>query len=239
MSGHSRYANIKHRKGAADARRSRIFSRLSRELTTAVLLGGSPDPTDNPRLRGAIASARKENMPGDNISRAIRRAGGVGGSQLSEGTFEGFMPGGVGVFVETASDNHNRTVMRVRTHFRRHGGSLGQHGCLSAIFARLGVLTASCPDPDTLSLALIDAGAEDLHVDGEHLTVRCQPADLSALAGLVNAEGLTVSRAAVERIPTLRQPLSTAHCDGLRRILDALDVDEDVVAVYHSAALEG
>lgn len=237
MSGHSRYANIKHRKGAADARRSRIFSRLSRELTTAVILGGSADPTDNPRLRSAIASARKENMPGDNIQRAIRRAGGVGGSRLSEGTFEGFAAGGIGVFVETASDNRNRTVMRVRTHFRRHGGSLGQNGCLSAIFTRLGVLTVSCSDPDTLSLALIDAGAEDLNVDGDRLTVRCQPADLSQLAACVEAEGCAVEQVGLQRIPMLRQAVDAGQQAGLQRLLTALAEDEDVVAVYHSAQL--
>lgn len=238
MSGHSRYANIKHRKGAQDARRSRIFSRLSREITTAVTLGGgSTDPADNTRLRTAIAAARQNNMPGANIQRAIQRASGVGGSRLTEGTFEGFGPGGVGIFVETASDNNNRTVMRIRGHFRKHGGTLGQHGCLTAIFVRLGEVTVPTDDADTLSLALIDAGAEDLISAPGRLTARCTPEDFSALLDAITSAGLTPESAAVRRIPRLRQALSPKQAASLRRLIADLEADEDVAAVYHSAEL--
>jgi len=235
MSGHSRYANIRHRKGAQDARRSRIFSRLSREITNAVTLGGSAEPTENAHLRTAIASARQQNMPGEGIQRAIRRASGVGGTRLIEGTFEGFGPGGVGIFMETATDNNNRTVMRIRTHLRRHGGTLGQHGCLQAIFRRLGVVTVRCSDPDTLSLALIDAGAEDLITASDLLTIRCLPAQLADVIARISAAGLTPESADIQRIPSLHQTLRPEQNATLQRLVDALESDEDVVAVYHSA----
>ena len=157
MAGHSKWANIRHRKGAQDAKRGKIFTKLIKEITVAVKTGGGPDPDSNPRLRTAIQNAKGQNMPKDNIARAIKKASGAGGEDFKEGTFEGYGPDGVAVFVEVATDNVNRTVANVRMYFSKYNGSLGKDGCLnSSSIEKVFEIPAEGIDEDELTMELID-----------------------------------------------------------------------------------
>src|ERR1017187_545122 len=169
MSGHSKWATIKHKKGAADAKRGRVFTRIIKEISVAARAGGG-DPDANPRLRTIIADAKAENMPADNIKRAIQRGTGeLPGATYEEATFEGYGPGGVAVLVEIATDNRNRTVSELRHAFSKNGGNLGESGCVSWMFSKKGYLSipkAKASEDDLLGVVL-DAGAEDLKDDGD------------------------------------------------------------------------
>ena len=176
MSGHSKWANIKHRKGAQDAKRSKIFTRIIKEITVAVKEGGSEQET-NPRLRTAMQNAKGANMPKDTIERTIKKASGTDGTSYEEVTFEGYASNGVAIFVECTTDNNNRTVANIRAIFSKYGGNLGTNGSLEFIFDRKGVFTIS-PDQITMDLeelemGLIDGGLEELEVDDEAITIYC------------------------------------------------------------------
>ncbi|MHA1157470.1 MAG: YebC/PmpR family DNA-binding transcriptional regulator, partial [Alphaproteobacteria bacterium] len=179
MAGHSKFKNIMHKKGASDARRSKIFSKLAREITVAAKLG-MPDPDMNARLRLAVLNARAENMPKDNIERAIKKAAGGDADNYDEIRYEGYGPGGVAVIVEALTDNRNRTASAVRTHFGKFGGALGETGSVGFMFDHVGEITysAEAGDPDAVFEAAIEAGAEDAQSEAENHTILCAFTDL-------------------------------------------------------------
>lgn len=236
MAGHSKWANIKRRKGAQDARRSRLFSRLSRELAVAVQHGGA-DPSTNPRLRLAIQNARGQNMPNDNIQRAIDRASGADSAALQERTFSCYSADGVGLLVETTSDNNNRTVGQVRSTVSRHGGSLGQDGSLQHLFTQQGCFTLSPipADPDAVLLELIEAGMTEDRIRDGALEVRCAAESFGTVAQSLDALGLAASQAVLVWVPTVCQLVDATGWSRLERLAEALEALDDVQSVTHNA----
>ena len=239
MSGHGKWANIKRRKGAQDALRSRVFSRLSRELAVAVQEGGSADPMMNPRLRLAIQSARAQNMPSSRIAHAIQRALGRDSEALLQRTFEGYSADGIGILVEAATDSINRTVGHVRAAFHRHGGSLGQDGCLQFAFQQVGhfAVEASPAAADDLLLALIDAGLEDgWHEEAEgELHLICPAEAFGAVRTALVALSYAPVLAELEPAVQVFQPLPEARWGALEALVEALSDSEDVLRVSHNA----
>ena len=241
MAGHSKWANIRHRKGAQDAKRGKIFTKLVKEISVAVKVGGSPDPDFNPRLRTAIINARAQSMPKDNIDRAIKKASGAGGEDYIETNFEGYGPDGVAVFVECATDNNTRTVANVRMHFNKNGGNLGKDGCLQFIFNHKGVFVISLTedqDPDDLMLELIEAGAEDYEVEGEIMTVYTDMTSFGAVQKHLQEVEIEPKEAGLQRIPTMNKALNTDNLPTFMKLIDALEDDDDVQKVYHNAEID-
>ena len=241
MAGHSKWANIRHRKGAQDAKRGKIFTKLVKEISVAVKVGGSPDPDFNPRLRTAIINARARSMPKDNIDRAIKKASGAGGEDYIETTFEGYGPDGVAVFVECATDNNTRTVANVRMHFNKNGGNLGKDGCLQFIFDHKGVFVialADDQDPDDLMLELIEAGAEDYEVEEGTMTVYTDMTAFGAVQKYLQEAEIEPKEAGLQRIPTMNKALNSDNLPTLMKLIDALEDDDDVQKVYHNAEID-
>ena len=240
MAGHSKFKNIMHRKGAQDAKRGKIFTKLIKEITVAVKTGGGPDPDFNPRLRTAILNARGQNMPKDNIERAVKKASGSGGEDYQEATFEGYGPEGVAVFVECTTDNNTRTVANVRMHFKKNGGSLGKDGCLQFVFDHKGVFVLKNEnfDPDELMMELIDEGAEDYEVDEEHLTIYTEMSDFGSLQKALQSMKLDPVESGLQRIPTLNKEISEDGLRTLLKLIDVLEDDDDVQKVYHNAEVD-
>ncbi|WKZ11144.1 MAG: YebC/PmpR family DNA-binding transcriptional regulator [Gammaproteobacteria bacterium] len=237
MAGHSKWANIQHRKGAQDKKRGKVFSKLIRELTIAARLGGS-DPTANPRLRLAIDKARSQNLPKDTLERAIQRgAGRLDGAQIEEVTYEGYGPGGAAVMVSCLTDNRNRTVSEVRHVFARHGGNLGADGSVGYLFNRVGLLSFTAgTDEESLLAAALDAGAEDVvNSDDGSIEVLTDPADFEAVRDALAKLEFVPQHAEV----TLRSAVSArldpdagAH---MLRLLEDLDELDDVQNVCSNA----
>ena len=241
MAGHSKWANIRHRKGAQDAKRGKIFTKLVKEITVAVKVGGGPDPDFNPRLRTAVINARAQSMPKDNIERAIKKASGAGGDDYIETTFEGYGPEGVAVFVECATDNNTRTVANMRMHFNKNGGSLGKDGCLQFIFSHRGVFVlalAEGQDPDEVMLELIEAGAEDYEVEGDRLTIYTEMTSFGSVQKHLQTEGIEPIEAGLRRIPTMNKELSSESLPAFMKLIDVLEDDDDVQHVYHNAEID-
>lgn len=237
MAGHSKWAQIKRQKGVADVRRGALFTKLSREITVAARQGGG-DPEMNFRLRLAVQKARDNNMPADNIERAIKRAvGGGEAAELHEITYEGYGPGGVAVLVEALTDNRNRTVAEVRSVFTRAGGSLGEAGSVGWQFESRGVVTVNAAgrNPDEITLTAIDAGAEDFEVEGDMVEISTAPADLEAVRTAVLDAGYEVTSAELSKVP--RTPIAAgADVAGqVLRLLDRLEELDDVQRVYSNA----
>jgi YebC/PmpR family DNA-binding regulatory protein len=233
MAGHSQLKNIMHRKGAADARRSKIFSKLAKEITVAAKLG-TPDPAMNPRLRLAIQNARAENMPKDNIERAIKKAAGGDAENYSEVRYEGYGPGGVAVIVEALTDNRNRTAAAVRSAFAKYGGALGETGSVAFMFDRVGQITypAGAGSADTVLEAAIEAGAEDVESDSEGHVVTSAFEDLGEVA-----RNLEEALGEAETVKAVWQPQTTTALDEekastMLKLVSVLDDDDDVQAVY-------
>lgn len=236
MSGHSKWANIKHRKQAQDAKRSKIFSKLSREIEISIKEGGS-DPEFNPRLRMAIQNAKSANMPKDNIERAIKKAS-QSSSNLEEVTFEGYGPGGVAIFVEAMTDNNNRTVSAIRSVFHKRGGSLGQRGSLKFIFDRKGIFRL--PEDkfnDELELELIDAGAEDIELDDGFYIITTSFEDYGKMSNKLNELGIEPESAELERIPVSTKEVDAELAKKVMRMIDELEDLDDVQKVYHNMEL--
>jgi YebC/PmpR family DNA-binding regulatory protein len=234
MSGHSKWSSIKHKKGAADAKRGKLFTKLARAITVAARDGGS-DPEGNAALATAIQKAREASMPKDNIQRAVDRGSGVGADAeaIERVVFEGYGPGGAAVLVEALTDNRNRTSAEVRHAFTKHNGSLGEPGSVAWIFEKRGVLTVDAErhGEDDL-IAAIDAGAEDVRAEGDVLRVLCEPRDLSAVREALEAAGVEVGSAE----PAL-EPKSTVEVKGneakaLLNLIEALEDDDDVNEVH-------
>jgi YebC/PmpR family DNA-binding regulatory protein len=237
MSGHSKWSTIKRQKGAADAQRGQLFTRLSREIIIAAKAGG-PDPSTNFRLRLAVQKARENNMPADNIDRAIKRATGGGeGAELQEVTYEGFGPEGTAIVVEAATDNRNRTVADVRNAFVRGGGNLGESGSVLWNFDLRGVISvaANGRDPDDIALTAIDAGAEDVQVDADSIEVYTAPPDLERVKKALEDGGVTVSSAETARVPKTTVTLDNRAAVATLRLVEKLEALDDVQKVYFNA----
>lgn len=234
MSGHSKWAQIKRQKGAADIKRGQIFTKLGREISVAVREGG-PNPDTNPRLRLAIERARAANMPLDTIDRAIKRAAGGGeGANLERLTYEGYGPGGAAILVEVLTDNRNRTVAEVRSVFTRYGGSLGEAGCVAWMFDQRGVLTIDTAgrDPEEIELLAIDAGAEDFDTADGIVEVYCAPSDLEKVRQALTDAGLQVVSAELAMVPKTSLTLPAKDAAATLRLMERLEELDDVQKVY-------
>jgi YebC/PmpR family DNA-binding regulatory protein len=233
MAGHSQFKNIMHRKGAADAKRSKLFAKLAREITVAAKLG-LPDPKMNARLRLAIQNARAENMPKDNVDRAIKKALGNDGENYDEIRYEGYGPGGVAVVVEALTDNRNRTASAVRSYFTRAGGALGETGAVSFMFDHVGQITykAAAGTPDAVMEAAIMAGADDVESSEDgHVVI----ASFEGMGEVAKALEETIGEA--ESVKAVWKPQNLVPVDeekaaSLLKLIDQLDDDDDVQAVY-------
>lgn len=236
MAGHSKFKNIQFRKGAQDKKRSKIFSKLSRDITIAAK-AGLPDPAANARLRLAIANARAESMPRDNIERAVKKAVGGETDTFEEIRYEGFGPGGVGLIVEVLTDNRNRAAANVRALFSKNGGNMGESGSVSFMFDRLGqiVYPASAGSEDAVMEAAIEAGAEDVESDAESHTIYTAFEGLNDVAEALNAAlGDAKSTSFVWRAKT-DTPIAGDPVATLLKLIDALDDDDDVQNVWTNA----
>ena len=243
MSGHSKWAGIKHKKAIVDAKRGQVFTKVARELSVAVREGG-PDPSSNFRLRLAVQKAREVNMPADNIDRAVQRGiGGKDGAQLEEIRYEGYGPHGVAVLVDVLSDNRNRTVAAIRNLFTRAGGSLGETNSVGWMFTQQGVLrvAAGGRDPEELALELlevVDVGADgDIAVDDDAVMVTVSPAELEAARNSLEAGGYTVESGEVTMNASTSVPLDAKQATAVLRLLENLEEDDDVQQVYANAEI--
>jgi YebC/PmpR family DNA-binding regulatory protein len=237
MAGHSKWANIKHRKGAADARRGKIFTKLIKEITVAARMGGG-DINANPRLRAAVNAAKTENMPKDNIERAIKKGTGeLEGVNYEESTYEGYGPGGAAVFVESLSDNKNRAVSEIRHCFTKCGGNLGAAGCVAWMFDKKGYLVVerSAVDEETLMEAALEAGAEDVREDGSNFEVITALEDFEAVKDAIDAADIPCIDAEVTMLPQNTTSLEGKEAEQMIRLMDMLDNCDDVQKVYTNA----
>ena len=239
MSGHSKFANIKHKKEKNDAAKGKIFTRIGREIAVAVKEGGA-DPNNNSRLRDVIAKAKANNMPNDTIDRSIKKAAGDANAANYEAiTYEGYGPSGTAIIVETLTDNKNRTVGNVRNAFTKGGGSVGTSGCVSFMSDKKGQIIIDkeeCDrDVDDLMMLALDAGAEDFTDDEDCYEVLTAPDDFSAVREALEAEGIPMLSADITMIPqTTVELTSEEDIKKMNRILDLLDEDDDVQEVYHN-----
>jgi YebC/PmpR family DNA-binding regulatory protein len=236
MSGHSHWATIKHKKGAADAKRGKMFSKLSRAIIIAARHGGG-DPEMNLKLRYAIDKARAVSMPKDNIERAVKRGTGeVEGLTFEEIIYEGFGPGGVAVMVEVLTDNRNRTAGEVRKTFERGGGTMGSAGCVSYLFERKGFFSvdASATDEDTLMGIALDAGAEDLKRAGSTFDITCDPSAFAQVQQALQKAGLTPVVAEISQIPKVEMDVEPETGQKVLKLMEALDDHDDVQNVYYN-----
>lgn len=234
MSGHSKWSSIKHKKGAADAKRGKIFTRLIREITVAARMGGG-DPTGNPRLRSAIAAAKAENMPKENIERAIKKGTGeLEGTSYEESSYEGYGPGGVAVLVDCLTDNKNRTVAEVKHAFERHGGNLGEPGCVAWMFDKKGLIVIEKDQVDEeklLDLAL-EAGAEDVNDEESEFEVITDPADFEGVKEVIETADIPYSLAEISMIPKNTVKLEGKKAQQMLNLMQALEDNDDVSNVY-------
>jgi YebC/PmpR family DNA-binding regulatory protein len=232
MAGHSKWANIQHRKGRQDAARSKLFSKLSREITVAAKMG-DPDPDKNPRLRLAVKEAKSNSVPKDVIERAIKKSQGGDGDEYEEIRYEGYGPNGVAVIVEAMTDNRNRTASNVRSTFSKNGGNLGETGSVGFMFERKGevVYGADVGDVDTVMMAAIEAGAEDVESSEDGHVIWCADTDLNEVSGALETElGESESTKLVWR-PTTTTELGLEDMQKLLKLIDALEDDDDVQRV--------
>jgi YebC/PmpR family DNA-binding regulatory protein len=234
VSGHSKWSTIKRKKGAADARRGKIFTKLIREIATAARIGGG-EIDSNPRLRLAVDKARTANMPKDNIERAIRKgSGSEEGDAYEEVVYEGYGPGGAALYVEALTDNKNRTVGEVRHVLTRHGGNLGASGCVAYLFEKRGLITLEAEglDTDGLLEAALEAGAEDVVESADTLEVVTAPGSLEAVRRGLEARGFRPASAGVSLEPTSTVTLAGEAAEAMLRLSDALEDLDDVQNVY-------
>lgn len=234
MAGHSKWANIKHRKGAIDAKRGKVFTRIAREIIIAARLGGG-DQTANPRLRLAVQKARGVNMPNDNINRAIQKGTGeLEGQQMEEMMLEGYGPGGIGIVMECVSDNRNRTVADVRRILSRNGGSMADAGAVAWNFARRAVISVRQDDKteDDVLMAVLDAGAEDVRAGEGTFDVQAPMENFELLRTALDAAGFTIAEANLQYIPSQTLELTGEQAAAALKLLDLLDDYDDVQDLY-------
>ena len=237
MSGHSTCSTIKRKKGAADAKRSKMFSRVSKEIQIAAKEGG-PDPEMNPGLRLAISNAKGINMPKDNIDRAISRASKEADS-LQELTFEGYAPNGIAIFVECLTDNKNRTVSNIRAIFTRRGGSLGTNGSVAYMFDRKGVITVPKGDldPEDFELEIIDAGVEEMELEGDVFIITTAMEDFGNVQKKLEALNVEPENAELQRIPHDTTQLEQNEALRVMKVIEDFEDDDDVQNVFHNLEL--
>ena len=230
MSGHSKWATIKHKKAAVDARRGKVFTKLIRELTSAARMGGG-DADSNPRLRTAVAAAKTANMPSDTIQRAIKKGTGeLPGEVYEEITYEGYGAGGVAILVDVLTDNKNRTVAEIRHLFAKHGGNLGETGCVAWMFARKGVITLNTNqiDEDTLLELVLEAGGDDIKTEADAYEIVTAPEAFEDVRSILEQKGLTFDVAEVTMMPQNTVPVEGKQAEQVLRLMEALDDQDDV-----------
>ena len=234
MSGHSKWASIKHKKAKVDAQRGRAFTKLIREITVAARVGGG-DQTGNPRLRSAVLTAKSVNMPADNIDRAIKKGTGeLEGVTYEEITYEGYGPGGVAVLVEVLTDNKNRTVGEIRKAFSRHGGNLGESGCVSFLFEKKGHVTVDAAkiEEDRLMGIALDAGADDLQREESIFAVTTAPKEFEKVREALVKSGIQPVSAEITKIPKSTVKLDGKSAEQMVKLMDELEEHDDVQHVY-------
>ena len=240
MSGHSKWANIKHKKGKADALRGKITTKISREITIAVRMGGA-DPTGNMKLKLALSKAKANNIPKDNIQRAIQKgAGALEGQSFEEITYEGYGPAGVAMMVSCLTDNRNRTAADVRHVFSKYGGNLGATGCVGYMFQQKGVFAVSKEtgvEEDDLMMVALEAGAEDIKNEEEGFEIVTTPDAFDDVEKALAEAGIEVEMAEITMIPDTMAELSAEDAERVQKMLDVLEDLDDVQDVYHNADL--
>ena len=240
MSGHSKWSNIKHRKGKNDALKAKITTKISREITVAVKAGGT-DPTGNMRLKLALQKARENNIPKDNIQRAIDKGAGAGdANNYEEITYEGYGPGGAAILVEVMTDNRNRAAADVRHAFSKRGGNLGESGSVNWMFKRKGVfvIPQEGNDEETLTLLALDAGAEDIKVEDDVFVIYTLPEDYDAVEAALAEAFIATDMAQITMVPDTNMELTGDDAVNMQRILDMLEDLDDVQDVYHNAIMD-
>lgn len=235
MSGHSKWSTIKRKKGAADAKRSKIFSKIIKEITVAVKEGG-PDPDGNPRLRLAISNAKGAHMPKDNILRAINKGSDKDAAAFIETTYEGYAPNGVGVFIEATTDNQQRTISNIRSIFNKYGGNLGTNGSLSFIFDRKGIfeIPAGELNAEEFEMEIIDAGAEDIELDEGYFTITTAMEDFGQMMKKLEEMKIEPESAELQRLPKTTVKLDKEAAQKILRLIEIFEEDDDVQNVYHN-----
>jgi len=234
MSGHSKWASIKHKKGAVDAKRGKVFTKLIKEITVATRLGGK-DPDSNSRLRVAIAAAKAENMPKENIERAIKKGTGeLEGSNYEEATYEGYGPGGVAVLIEVLTDNKNRAVADVRYLFERSGGNLGESGCVAWMFSQKGLIVFQKDqvEEEILFELALEAGADDIKEDEKELEVITEPSSFEKIKTAIENAGIRYTLAEITMIPKTTVKIDDKHAQQMLTLMENLEDNEDVNHVY-------
>jgi YebC/PmpR family DNA-binding regulatory protein len=234
MSGHSKWSSIKHKKGAADAKRGKIFTKIIKEITVATRIGGG-DPDGNPRLRTAIMGAKSKNMPVDNITRAIKKGTGeLEGIQYEEHTYEGYGPGGAAIFLEAMTDNKNRTVSEIRAALGKAGGNLGENGCVGWMFEKKGLITvkAEAKSEDELMELAIDAGADDLQIVDDHYEITTAVENFEAVRKALEDAGVAMELAEITRIPQNTVSIDEKKGKALLKLMDILDDHDDIQKAY-------
>jgi YebC/PmpR family DNA-binding regulatory protein len=235
MSGHSKWSTIKRKKGAIDAKRGKIFTKIIKEITLAARLGGG-DIDGNARLRQAVMAAKEENMPKDNIERAIKKGigGGEGAAAYEEVTYEGYGPGGAAVIVDVMTDNKNRTVAEIRHIFSKHGGNLGENGCVSWIFAKKGsiVIDKKAIGEDDLMELVLEAGAEDVRTEGSEYEVITEPAAFEAVKKAIDEKKIKHLSASIGKIPSNTVKLDAGKAESMLKMMEKLEDNDDVQNVY-------
>ena len=235
MAGHSQWKNIQHRKGAQDKKKGKIFTKIIREITVSVREGGV-DPSCNPRLRSALVNARSQNMPKDNIERAIKKGSGAEGDGYIEVNFEAYGPDGVAIYIECATDNNTRTVSNIRSYFNKYGGSLGKEGCLQFVFEKKGVFTLNSAghNIDELTLELIDVGAEDVEQDSDLINVTCAMENFGAIQKKLHELGIEPQEAGLQMLPLNTKEVSKETYLKVMKLIDVIEDDDDVQKVHHN-----
>ncbi|MEN6488066.1 MAG: YebC/PmpR family DNA-binding transcriptional regulator [Smithella sp.] len=235
MSGHSKWSTIKRKKGAIDAKRGKIFTKIIKEITLAARLGGG-DVEGNARLRQAIMAAKEENMPKDNIDRAVKKGigGGEGAAKFEEVTYEGYGPAGVAVLVEVMTDNKNRTVAEIRHILSKHGGNLGENGCVGWIFSKKGsiVIDKKEVDEDVLMELALDAGAVDVLSEGNEFEVVTDPVSFEEVKKVIDAKGIKHLEARIDMIPSNTVKLELGKAEQMLKMMEKLEDNDDVQNVY-------
>lgn len=239
MSGHSKWSTIKRKKGALDAKRSKIFSRIIKEITVAVKEGGS-DPDGNPRLRLAIANAKGASMPKDNITRAINKGSDKDAANYLELTYEGYAPNGVAVYLECTTDNQQRTISNIRSYFNKFGGSLGTNGSLAFLFDRKGVFAipkGNVKDLDEFEMEVIDGGAEEIEIEEDIITVTTAMEDFGAMMKKLDELEIEPESAELQRIPKNTIKVDVESAKKILRLIDLFEDDDDITNVFHNLEL--
>lgn len=234
MAGHSKWANIKHRKGAQDAKRGKIFTKIIKEITVAARLGGG-DMDANPRLRKAVSNGKSNNLPIDNITRAIKKGTGeLEGVAYEEVTYEGYGPGGVAIMMDIITDNKNRTVAEVRHLLSKYGGNLGENGSVAWVFDKKGqiILDESSGEEEVVFEAALDAGADDFEADDGFFTVTTDPATLMDVRDALEKGGYEIKSAEIEMVPRTLQKLEGKEAQSTLKLMDALEDNDDISKLY-------